>query len=105
VGGTEAVGGVGFDTEPDFLTGNETFCGEVISEVVLGTDGLGLPPHSMNLVETGGESEKVNAEGGIGPGTIATATDGFRGTSEECQLPDIIDAMKVTADGLKRCFG
>jgi len=43
VGGTEAVGGVGFDAKPDFLTGNETFYGEVVAEIVLGTDGLGLP--------------------------------------------------------------
>ena len=105
VGGAEAVGGVGFDPEPDFLTGDETFCGEVVAEIVFGTDGLGLPPHSMDFIEAGGKAEEIDAEGGIGPGSIVTAADSFGGTGEEGEFPDVIDALIVAADGLKRCFG
>lgn len=105
VGGAEAVGGVGFDAEPDAISGDEAFDGEMIAEVIFGAERLGLPPHPINLIEAGGEAEKVDAEGGIGPGAISTTSDGFCGAGKECEFPDVIDVMEVAAYGLKGGFG
>lgn len=95
----ELVGGLAFDAKPDFVPLNDSFGGEVGAELVFAAPSLGLPPHLMEFVEAGGDSEEIEAERGIVPTAVQFAADGFGGPGEDGDFPDILNDREMTACG------